>query len=596
VDNVTATNIANYTGLTTIASAILGVNMDTITLHLSTPLVSVQTYNLTINNVKDTAQNIMDSAQTFAVMYTTPVPNVIPNLVITEIMYNGPESGTDTTEFIEIYNNDTMSVNLSGYQMVQGVEYTFPSVTIDTNSYFVIALDSVKFNNFFGISAYQWASGSLKNSGEDIILVTNNGDTVDVVDYDDSGVWPTSPDGDGRSLTFCNPNLDNNNGANWSAAITYVDTNSVGDSIWANPGASCGVLPTPPSGDTIPPVVNNAKAISANTVEVYYSEAVGVSAENVVNYSGIGTISLAVRNTSNDVVTLTLNTALTDGEGNTLVVDNVKDTMGNEMANPQSISFIFNSSVASLVIDEIMYNDITDDDSLEYFEIVNNSTTAVNIGGYKVTEGVDYTFPANTIIQSYGYLVIAKDSALINTTFNITGTHQWTSGGLKNSGEDIEIQNTVGDVIDYVDYDDANPWPVEADGDGYALELHAYTDDNNDGANWFTFNAFFAIFHGDTIYGTPGRDNIYESIEENGSLKNIRIYPNPASDIVYVKGEQGVYIVKIYSISGSLVKEVEISNSNNSISIESLNSGIYMMMFVDEKTGGVGYRKLIIGN
>jgi len=596
VVDTTAENISNYTGISGISTAILNVSQTKVSLSLSPALISGQTYNLTINNVKDTAQNMMDSAQTFAVMYTAPTPSIIPNLVITEIMYNGPESGPDTTEFIEIYNNDTMAVNLAGYNFVQGFTYTFPAVTIDTNSYVVLALDSVKFTNFFGTTAYQWTSGSLKNSGEDIILVTNNGDTVDVVDYDDSGVWPTSPDGNGPSLTLCNPNIDNNNGSNWIAATTFVGTNSVGDSIWANPGVACPLVPTPPSGDTIPPMVNNINVISSASVEVYFDEVVDATAENINNYTGLGTINSAVLNTNGNMVTLVCANSFVNGNLNVLSINNISDTVGNIMQQTQTFDFIYNASIESIVIDEIMYNDITDDDSLEYFEIVNNSTAAANISGYKLTEGVDYIFPANTIISSYGYLVIAKDSALINSTFGITGTHQWTSGGLKNSGEDIEIQNTVGDVIDYVDYDDANPWPVEADGDGYALEFHLGSGDNNIGSSWFTFNAFFAVFHGDTIYGTPGRDNIYESIEENASLRNISIYPNPANDIVYVKVEQGSYLVKIYNISGRIVKEVKIANSNNSISLESLKSGIYMIMFVDEKTGAVGYRKLVIKN
>jgi hypothetical protein len=66
--------------------------------------------------------------------------------------------------------------------------------------------------------------------------------------------------------------------------------------------------------------------------------------------------------------------------------------------------------------------------------------------------------------------------------------------------------------------------------------------------------------------------------------------------MVNVKVEKGIYIVKVYNISGSLVKEVEISNTNSIISVETLKSGIYMMMFVEEKTGSIGYRKLIIGN
>jgi hypothetical protein len=509
-------------------------------------------------------------------------------------MYNGPESGSDTTEFIEIYNNDTMAVNLAGYSFVQGVEFVFPAVTLAPGDYIVTAVDSVKFLNFFGVNAYEWTSGGLKNSGEDIILVNNTGDTLDIVDYSDGGIWPTAPDGDGPSLTFCNPNMDNNNGANWLPSINYVGVNFDGDSIWATPGAACTYVPTPLSSDTIAPIPNNAVAVSANIVEVSFDEPVDVSGENTANYIGLGTITSAVRNANGDVVTLTLTSALTDGDNNTLTISNITDTSNNTMPTPVSLEFIHNSTTASLVINEIMYNDITAMDSLEYFEIYNNSSSDANISGYEVTEGVDYTFPANTVIPSYGFMVIAKNADLINSVFNITGTHQWTDGGLKNSGEDIEIRNTVGDVIDYVDYDDANPWPVEADGDGYALELHSYSDDNNDGANWFTFNAFYAIYNGDTIYGTPGRDNIYESIEENSVLNNIRIYPNPATNRVNIEVEQGSFIVKIYSISGSLVKQVGISNSNSIISVESLETGIYMMMFVEDKTRAIGYRKLIV--
>jgi len=592
--DTTANNINNYTGIAGISSAMLNAASTEVMLSLSTALVSGQAYNLTINNVKDSSQNIMDSAQTFAIVYTAPLPGVISKLVITEIMYKSEGGNGDKKEFIEIYNNDTVAINLANYEIIEGVEITFPAVTLAAGDYIVTAKDSSEMLSFFGVTAYEWTSGSLKNSGEDIILVNNVGDTLDIVDYSNGGVWPSEASGNGPSLTLCNPNMDNNNGANWLPSINFVGVNANNDSIWATPGAACTYTPAPPSADTIAPVPNNAVAIAANKVEVFFDEPVDISGESIANYGGLGTITSAVRNANGDVVTLTLTNTLTDGDNNILTVSNIKDTSNNTMPNAVILNFIYNSTIADLVINEIMYNDITAADSLEYFEIYNNSTSDANISGYEVTEGVDYIFPANTVIPSHGFLVVAKNANLINSVFNITGTHQWTSGGLKNSGEDIEIRNTVGDVIDYVDYDDANPWPVEADGDGYALELHAYSDDNNDGANWFTFNAFYAIYNGDTIYGTPGRDNIYESIEENSALNSIKIYPNPATNRVNVKTEQGNYMVKIYSISGSLVKEVEISNSNSIISVESLETGIYMMMFVEEKTGAVGYRKLIV--
>ena len=517
----------------------------------------------------------------------------VPNLMITEIMYNGPEGGNDSTEFVEIYNNDTVAVNLAGYNFVQGFSYTFPSVIINANSYVVVAVDSVKFANFFGVTAYEWVSGGLSNGGEDIILVTANGDTVDVVDYDDGGLWPSAADGGGPSLTFCNYSLDNNNGANWSVATSFVGVNAAGDSIWANPGTGCGSIP-PPSSDTIPPVANNAMANSATSVNVYFSEPVDATAELVANYTGLGTVSSAVRNTNGDMVTLTLATALVDGAPNTLTVANVNDTANNTMAAPQSFSIVYNGTTANLLLTEIMYNDPSLLDTLEYFEIYNNGNATVNLGGYIVTEGVDFIFPANTYLTVGSYIVVAKDSASVNSVFGITGTLQWTDGGLKNSGEDIEIQNSLGDTLIYVDYDDSSPWPVEADGDGYSLEFCDVNKDNNDGSNWTISGKLATVINGDSIYGTPGASCIMISVENSKSIENIKMYPNPATDVLFFSNQSLDYDVSIYDVTGSLVQRALINNSNNSISIKALKPGMYYVQMVNSKTFESISKKLIV--
>ncbi|NCP46491.1 MAG: lamin tail domain-containing protein, partial [Flavobacteriales bacterium] len=55
--------------------------------------------------------------------------NTPADLVITEIMYNPPESGTDTSEFIEIYNNGASAINLQDFTCTGGI-YTFPNVNL----------------------------------------------------------------------------------------------------------------------------------------------------------------------------------------------------------------------------------------------------------------------------------------------------------------------------------------------------------------------------------------------------------------------------------------------------------------------------------
>ena len=51
-------------------------------------------------------------------------------IVITEIMYNPPESGVDSLEYIELYNASAATVDISGWNFTQGVEHVFPTGTV----------------------------------------------------------------------------------------------------------------------------------------------------------------------------------------------------------------------------------------------------------------------------------------------------------------------------------------------------------------------------------------------------------------------------------------------------------------------------------
>ncbi len=157
------------------------------------------------------------------------------DIVITEIMYNPPESGTDSLEFIEIYNKGAEIIDLTGYTFT-GVNYTFSSVTMNPGEYVIVCEDSTKFHNFYGVAAYTW-SGNLLNGGEAIVIKNNFGITLDSVFYDDVSPWPTEPNGDGQSLVLCDPDSDNNDPANWFASTTFVGVNADTNSIWASPGA-----------------------------------------------------------------------------------------------------------------------------------------------------------------------------------------------------------------------------------------------------------------------------------------------------------------------------------------------------------------------
>jgi len=251
-------------------------------------------------------------------------PIYIPQLVITEIMYNPPESGNDTLEFIELFNHDNVSIDLTGYYFSDGVTFTFPAATLNPGEYFLIAVDSVAFQSFYGMMAYQFG-GALSNSGELLLLRNSYGMVVDSVVFDDVSPWPIEPDGTGPSLTFCDPGLDNALGENWSVSIEFVAINPEGDTIFASPAAGCSSWPvadftadntivltggsvnftdlstgdpdqwvwtfiggTPGSyvGQTPPPITYNTPG--AFNAILYISNVAGTSTEEKINYIQVG--------------------------------------------------------------------------------------------------------------------------------------------------------------------------------------------------------------------------------------------------------------------------------------------------------------------
>jgi hypothetical protein len=220
-------------------------------------------------------------------------------IVINEIMYNPPESGTDTLEYIELFNNGNSAINLENYTMA-GVNLTFPSVVIAPGAYQVIAVKSSAMQTVFGVSAIQWTSGGLSNSGETIALLSPAGDTIDKVSYLPAAPWPAGANSLGRSIVLCNPNTDNNDPANWQDCATATGVTINGRSVFANPGSASacpsGVLANsdffsmPPWQSGLIPVLTNdfVPAGATATVTILFSPAfgtAGVTANNEILYT-----------------------------------------------------------------------------------------------------------------------------------------------------------------------------------------------------------------------------------------------------------------------------------------------------------------------
>jgi len=143
--------------------------------------------------------------------------NVIVNedlswIKLTEIMYNPQDFGLvdgNELEYLEIKNTSTtLTLDVSGLQITDGVEYTFPvGTSMPPQSFLVIASNetelAIKCPSADIIGTY---TGALSNGGEQIEFVSFVGDTIIRVEYDDKSPWPVEADGDGYSLVPTAPN------------------------------------------------------------------------------------------------------------------------------------------------------------------------------------------------------------------------------------------------------------------------------------------------------------------------------------------------------------------------------------------------------
>lgn len=240
-----------------------------------------------------------------------------------------------------------------------------------------------------------------------------------------------------------------------------------------------------------------------------------------------------------------------------------------------------------VVINEIHYNpsaDIQgDDDLFEFVELVNAGETAVDISGFKVTDGIHITFPQGSHMQADECIVVAKTAALYKDRgYQV---YQADSGRLENAGEVLRLTDQGGTEVDIVNYDDHFPWPEEPDGEGPSLELIDPLLDNSIASSWKASNI---------KGGTPGKYLIsgtgkwYKTSPVNDFIS---VWPNPfhtTLSINYTIPENtNVKIVIINSLGHTvdiLVNELQSPGIYETYwTPENLPEGMYLVLFASDK-------------
>jgi len=165
------------------------------------------------------------------------------------------------------------------------------------------------------------------------------------------------------------------------------------------------------------------------------------------------------------------------------------------------------ADATNLVVSEIHYRPAnptseaetavsTDRDDYEFIELLNTTNQPIDLSGVYFDEGIDFHFADNTVIEGGSHIVLVTDFEAFTVRYGELGDGVVAgeySGRLNNDGEQITLRKTGNATLLDLTYNDQDPWPALADGNGYSMIFTG--TDPTDGAAWSTHSA---------IGGAPG--------------------------------------------------------------------------------------------
>lgn len=488
-------------------------------------------------------------------------------LRITEIMYHPGHGGAyneEEYEYIELKNIGTGALWLDGVKLTSGVYYEFAAganLYLEAGEHILILKNRDAFASRYDTGGMNIAPGTyarnLDNAGEKINLEDLTNSTILEFRYDDD--WYYNTDGEGFSLTIRdvnNPDLDSWDEKNSWRASVYVG---------GSPGHDDNGIAPDPGAVVINEVLAHSHDTSPDWIELYNTTETTIDIGDwYLSDSGsvLKKYRIAEGTTLNAKEYLVFSEDTNFGpdssdtgrlvgfrlskNGESVYLSAAEDgvllgyrDVEDFGASPRGVSFgrYFKSStgnfnfvlmdhttkgsanaypkVGPIVINEIMYNPESGNQSEEYIELYNMESKEVTLydfdrgESWKFTDGIDYTFPSGpgVVIPAGGYLIVARDLTAYMAKYGLPPLGVWVlgpyNGSLDNGGEKLELSMPGDESVsgtryyiraDRVNYSDGSHaqnepggvdlWPTAADGAGASLGRITPERYGNDPNNW----------------------------------------------------------------------------------------------------------------
>jgi hypothetical protein len=426
-------------------------------------------------------------------------------VVFNEIMYH-PQDPESTREWVELHNQLSLDMDVSGWSIAGGIDLVFPEGTvIPAEGFLVVAASPTDLTAETGITNVIGPfSNRLSNSGETLTLRNNSGRVMDEVRYDEKELWPVAADGSGASLAKRQEDLSGGDAVHWTwsrqiggtpGRSNFPDPTTLSRAIVFNevqPGdhgdfwleiVNVSEGPCPLSGSIL---ISSDEAghryvlpdvrLPPGGFYILDSNCLGFApqvGDNLFLFApDWGTVTAAIR------VPEDCRARFPDGNGPWFSGLNATPGAANQATFHDEI-----------VINEIQYHASPNrpdpnEPAPSWIELYNRSDHAVDLTGWQLDNGIAYSFEPNTILAADAYLAVASDAGTLRAQYpgiRIVGDFDKQ---LSHKGDKLVLLDRDGRPADEVHYYDDGYWPAYADGGGSSLELRDPRADNASPQAW----------------------------------------------------------------------------------------------------------------
>ncbi len=381
----------------------------------------------------------------FTTPTSTPSPASWPRVLLSEVYYDSPQTGTDSGhEFVELFNPGPGAVALEGWRLADNIaEDLLPSVTLSAGQYLIVAATqdgfAANFETFTGNIVYleRTIGNGLSNSGDSVLLLAPNGAPIDAMSYgsDVSVFDPPCPGVEaGQSLARLPSDRDTGTRADWLAQ---------GE---PNPGQP-PVAPTPTPTATRTPAATPSPTFTAIPPET-------PTPTPVVTPGPGETPTETPTPTPGLTETPTETPAATPSPTSTPT--GTPDPSQTVTPTSTPVTQVF---LPEILLSEVLYDAVQPgaDAEYEWVELLNRSHAAVTLDGWRLGDnaGEDLIPPVTIAAQSYVVVTAhAAGFALNHPGFagQMVSLDGAIGNGLGNDGDAVRLLAPDGRVADAMSY------------------------------------------------------------------------------------------------------------------------------------------------